>query len=95
MTESTSTGDVRGLSQIEPLELRAQVLKAYARAINFPWIVSAPLLFVAFLMCLFMKHYTLQRAAVVLDTKKGKENADVTLVNESESAEDIERKTSP
>lgn len=94
--ESTMIGDVRGLTKLEPPELREQVLKAYARAINFPWIVSAPLLFVAFILCIFMKHYTLQRAAVTLDTtKKGKDTANATLVDALEGISAKDSKALP
>ncbi|GAA5974111.1 hypothetical protein JCM11641_003442 [Rhodosporidiobolus odoratus] len=58
------TGAVEGLNNIEPPELRQQVLHAYARALNYPWIVAAPLLFVGFLLSLLIKHYSLDRSTV-------------------------------
>lgn len=57
----------------KPVEVRQQVLHAYARALSFPWIICAPLLGAAFLASLIIKHYTFKRgatAAVALATSK-------------------------
>lgn len=48
----------------QPPELRRQVLNAYARSLNFPWIICTPLLFIGFLISFLLKHYSMERAAV-------------------------------
>ncbi|GAA5873312.1 hypothetical protein JCM3774_005938 [Rhodotorula dairenensis] len=79
-TTAAAVGNVQGLTKIEPLEVRQQVLHAYARALSFPWIICAPLLGVAFLASLIIKHYTFKRgatAAVAVSSKEPKKNGDV------------------
>ncbi|GAA5826161.1 hypothetical protein JCM11251_007188 [Rhodosporidiobolus azoricus] len=68
-----ATGAVEGLTMIEPAETRQAVLHAFARALNFPWIIAAPLLFVGFLASLFIKEYSLTAREVV--RTGGKEEA--------------------
>lgn len=56
-------------------------MHAYARALSFPWIICAPLLGVAFLASLIIKHYTFKRgatvAAVTSKNKKANTSGDV------------------
>lgn len=59
------TANVAGLSTIEPVELRQQVLHAYTRSLQSIWYVGAPLSFVGFLLCCFLKHYSLDQREVV------------------------------
>lgn len=66
---------------MQPIEVRQQVLHAYARALSFPWIICAPLLGVAFLASLIIKHYTFKRGATVAAvTSKKKANKDGDVV---------------
>jgi len=65
------TSNIRGLSQIEPIELRNQVLHAYSRSISLIWLVCVPLSFVALLAALPIKSYSLQRNVI----KGGKDGA--------------------
>ncbi|GAA6030021.1 hypothetical protein JCM8097_009218 [Rhodosporidiobolus ruineniae] len=68
---TASAAAVEGLTKIQPVELRQQVLHAYTRALNFPWIIAAPLLFIGFLASLMLKHYSLDRSTVrAADVKK-------------------------
>ncbi|GJN87838.1 hypothetical protein Rhopal_000793-T1 [Rhodotorula paludigena] len=65
-----AVGAVQGLMDIEPTDVRQQVLHAYSRALNFPWIICAPLLFVGFVISwVGLKHHSLDRTTV----KAGKE----------------------
>lgn len=73
------------------------MLHAYARALSFPWIICAPLLGVAFLASLIIKHYTFKRGATVAavtskETKTNK-NGDVVettvVVDPSEEKEKV------
>ncbi|GAA6054990.1 hypothetical protein JCM3770_000481 [Rhodotorula araucariae] len=59
--EGGAASAVEGLGSIEPPELRQAVLHAYTRALNFPWIIAAPLLFVGFGASFWIKHYSLDR----------------------------------
>lgn len=43
------SNDVKGLTKIEPVELRHQVLHAYTKSVSLMWIVYTPVLFSAFL----------------------------------------------
>ncbi|KAK4056280.1 hypothetical protein OIO90_002724 [Microbotryomycetes sp. JL221] len=62
--EEMLTGQVDGLNELQPLAYRHEIQHAFSRAINTCWIVCAPLLFVGFLLCLPMKHYSLDRKVV-------------------------------
>ncbi|BGO88825.1 hypothetical protein NBRC10512_002180 [Rhodotorula toruloides] len=64
MESGAAVGAVQGLVDIQPPELRRQVLNAYARSLNFPWIICTPLLFIGFLISFLLKHYSMERAAV-------------------------------
>jgi len=63
------TSDVTGLAQIMPLEVRDQVLHAYTKSINAIWFLGAPLSFIGFILCLFLKHYALDQREVVRTAK--------------------------
>ncbi|SCZ92353.1 BZ3500_MvSof-1268-A1-R1_Chr5-2g07802 [Microbotryum saponariae] len=80
---SASQGDLSSLAFIEPPELKAQVLHAYARAINSPWIVGAPLLFISTILVCFQKHYSLERKSVSGNGKKTRIEEDAEKVAES------------
>ncbi|KAF8873113.1 MFS general substrate transporter [Infundibulicybe gibba] len=64
------TNDVRGLSQIQPLEIRDSVLHAYTRSLSLIWIVMTPLAFLGLLCVLPVRNYSLKRK-VVQKTKNG------------------------
>ncbi len=68
-TSANLTSDVTGLTQIVPLAVRAQVLHAYTRSLNAIWFLGAPLSFVGFVLCLFLKHYALDQREVVRTSK--------------------------
>ncbi|KWU45775.1 MFS general substrate transporter [Rhodotorula sp. JG-1b] len=78
---AAAVGNVQGLTKIEPIEVRQQVLHAYARALSFPWIICAPLLGVAFLASLIIKHYTFKRGATVA-AREGATDGTVTTNEE-------------
>ncbi|EJD45615.1 MFS general substrate transporter [Auricularia subglabra TFB-10046 SS5] len=56
--------DVRGLSRIEPIDLRNKVLHAYTRSVSTIWIVWTPLVFVGLLFVLPMRAYSLKRQVI-------------------------------
>jgi len=58
---SNANIDYRTLWDIEPPELRDQVLNAFARSIATIWTVIAPLLGVCLILTLFVRHYSLTR----------------------------------
>ncbi len=73
------TSNVTGLTQIMPLKVRQQGLHAYTRSINAIWYLGAPLSFVGFILCLFLKHYSLDQREVVRTANpdvKGKDEAE-------------------
>ncbi|KDE08593.1 hypothetical protein MVLG_01057 [Microbotryum lychnidis-dioicae p1A1 Lamole] len=80
---SASQGDLSSLAFIEPPELKAQVLHAYARAINSPWIVGAPLLFISTILVCFQKHYSLERKSVSGNGKKTRVDEDAEKVEKN------------
>ncbi|GAA5918773.1 hypothetical protein JCM6882_006808 [Rhodosporidiobolus microsporus] len=86
---SSATAAVEGLTKIEPAETRQQVLHAFARALNFPWIIAAPLLFVGFILSLFIKEYSLERAVV---RTGGKKEGEEKKEGEADGAEEGEEK---
>lgn len=49
------TQNVRGLKDIQPPEVRQQVLHAYTKSISTIWIVDTPMLFVGFVMGAFLR----------------------------------------
>lgn len=55
---------ISSLNQIEPIELRMQVLHAYTRSISTIWFVAAPLMGVGVILSLLLRHYTLDRTIV-------------------------------
>ncbi|GAA5850767.1 hypothetical protein JCM8547_009084 [Rhodosporidiobolus lusitaniae] len=81
---------VQGLNKLEPEALRKAVQHAYSRALNFPWIIAAPLLFVAFLVSLLIKHYSLDRSTVKAgqeDKKKEEEEGEKVEMEKREMGE--------
>ncbi|GAA6000904.1 hypothetical protein JCM10207_004712 [Rhodosporidiobolus poonsookiae] len=82
--EGAAVSAVDRLTEIEPAELRAAVLKAYARSLNFPWIVCAPLLFVGFAASFFVKHHSLNRSTVKAGEVK-KEGEEAVEAGEGET----------
>ncbi|GAA5855362.1 hypothetical protein JCM9279_001697 [Rhodotorula babjevae] len=63
--QSSAAGSVEGLTEIEPPELRQQVLHVYTRSLSYPWIIAAPLLFVGLVASVVgIKHYSMVRATV-------------------------------
>ncbi|ORY90627.1 MFS amino acid permease [Leucosporidium creatinivorum] len=71
-----TSGNVKGLVDIQPLELRQAVLHAYTRSINTIWIVATPMLFLGAVFCIFLKHYSLERNVVRADSKPKPEDAE-------------------
>ncbi|KAI0044548.1 MFS amino acid permease [Auriscalpium vulgare] len=65
---STSNGgladNIRQLKNIEPPELRQQVMHAYTKSISTIWIVDTPLIAICLFLVLFLKKYTLKRVIV-------------------------------
>ncbi|KAI0044543.1 MFS general substrate transporter [Auriscalpium vulgare] len=55
---------IRQLKNIEPPELRQQVMHAYTKSIATIWIVDTPLIIMCFFLVLFLKKYTLKRFIV-------------------------------
>jgi len=77
------TNNIQGLSHIQPVALRNEVLHAYSRSLSLIWLVCAPLSFAALIAALPIKKYTLQRN-VVRGTKEVPEidaNAEPKPVN--------------
>ncbi|KDQ18065.1 hypothetical protein BOTBODRAFT_29384 [Botryobasidium botryosum FD-172 SS1] len=64
---------VRQLAYIQPDSLRKQVIGAFSRSISKLWVVNAPMFGVCFLMVLFLKSYTLERAAARVEEKEDEE----------------------
>ncbi|KAF8306333.1 MFS general substrate transporter [Clavulina sp. PMI_390] len=58
------SNDVKGLTQIEPVELRNAILHAYTKSLSVLWIVFAPVLACAFFGSLCIRAYTLKRKIV-------------------------------
>ncbi|KAM0792824.1 hypothetical protein ACM66B_002590 [Microbotryomycetes sp. NB124-2] len=82
VNEDMLTSQVAGLDKLEPPEYRLAVQHAFTRSINTIWIIAAPILFVGFLLCLPMKHYTLDRKAVVAGKEKSNQEERVTTVHD-------------
>ncbi|KDQ16127.1 hypothetical protein BOTBODRAFT_157399 [Botryobasidium botryosum FD-172 SS1] len=61
---SQLTSNVRSLHEIPDPVIRQQVLHAFTKGISTIWIVYTPILFVAFLMVLFVRAYSLRRTVV-------------------------------
>lgn len=86
----SAVGNVNGLEQIEPPELSRRVVHAYARSLNDAWIISAPLVFVGFLVSFLLKQYSLDRKVVrapARTTHQQKEESAATKKS-TEDAED-------
>ncbi|THU98340.1 MFS amino acid permease [Dendrothele bispora CBS 962.96] len=64
------TNDLRGLVNIQPPELRQQVLHAYTKSVSLMWIVCTPVLFTGFIIVLFIRSYSLKRNAVHTEKNK-------------------------
>uniref|UniRef100_A0A0W0F594 Carboxylesterase type B domain-containing protein n=1 Tax=Moniliophthora roreri TaxID=221103 RepID=A0A0W0F594_MONRR len=82
---SQLTNELRDL----PPELRQRVLHAYTKSVSLMWIVCTPIVFVAFIMVLFLRSYSLKRAVVRTgsDEKKGS-NASPSRSSKDEKAQD-------
>ncbi|KAG8773549.1 hypothetical protein FRC12_002470 [Ceratobasidium sp. 428] len=81
--------NVHGLKNIQPEELRQQVLHAFTRSLSTIWIVMTPLLFFGTLCVLVLRSYTLVRQ-VERGEKKGAEKSKV-----DESADPAPESASP
>ncbi|PVF96646.1 MFS general substrate transporter [Serendipita vermifera] len=82
------TNNIQGLKNIQPPELRQQVLHAYTRSLALIWVVLTACTFVGLLLVLPIRSYSLQRQVVKGEKgdkagEKGKEEA------LSEAPEDI------
>ncbi|TFK50442.1 MFS general substrate transporter [Heliocybe sulcata] len=55
------TNDVRGLKNIQPAQLRMEVLGAYSRSLSLIWVVMTPIVFVGLLFVLPIRTYSLKR----------------------------------
>jgi len=58
------TNNVASLHQIQPVEVREQVLHAYTRSLATIWIVLVPLAFVGLIFIFTIKEYSLKRTVV-------------------------------
>ncbi|THU98311.1 MFS general substrate transporter [Dendrothele bispora CBS 962.96] len=67
---SELTNDLRGLVNIQPPELRQQVLHAYTKSVSLMWIVCTPVLFTGFIIVLFIRSYSLKRNVVHTENNK-------------------------
>ncbi|KAF8608521.1 MFS general substrate transporter [Ceratobasidium sp. AG-I] len=72
--------NVHGLKDIQPEELRQQVLHAFTRSLSTIWIVLTPILFVGTLCAFFIRSYTLVRQ-IERGQKKGTEAEVVAEIN--------------
>ncbi|KAK4049440.1 hypothetical protein OIV83_004173 [Microbotryomycetes sp. JL201] len=88
VSEGMLTGQVAGLDKIEPVEYRLSVQHAFTRSISTIWVVAAPILFVGFLLCFPMKHYSLERKAVVAGKEKQLVTDDTKVENGNKSPAD-------
>ncbi|KAL0064722.1 hypothetical protein AAF712_008268 [Marasmius tenuissimus] len=55
------TNQLRDLVNIQPPELKQQVLHAYTTSVSLMWIVCTPILFATFVISLFLRQYSLKR----------------------------------
>ncbi|ESK84655.1 membrane transporter [Moniliophthora roreri MCA 2997] len=86
---SQLTNELRDLVFIEPPELRQRVLHAYTKSVSLMWIVCTPIVFVAFIMVLFLRSYSLKRAVVRTGSDEKKEsNASPSRSSKDEKAQD-------
>ncbi|KAG8698490.1 hypothetical protein FRC08_005882 [Ceratobasidium sp. 394] len=85
--------NIHELKNIQPEELRQQVLHAFTRSLSTIWIVMTPLLFVGTVCILVLRSYTLVRQ-VERGQKKGAEKAE-TSGEPDESAEPVPESASP
>ncbi|EIW79090.1 MFS general substrate transporter [Coniophora puteana RWD-64-598 SS2] len=60
-TGYADTNNLAGLVQIQPPEVRQQVLHAYTRSVSTIWLVFTPLVGVGFLFSLLIRKYSMQR----------------------------------
>jgi len=58
------SGDILDLVNIQPSELREQVIHAYARSVSSIWLVFTPLCFISMLCIFFMRPYSLERTII-------------------------------
>ncbi|QRV79122.1 major facilitator superfamily transporter [Ceratobasidium sp. AG-Ba] len=85
--------NVHGLKDIQPEELRQQVMHAFTRSLSTIWIVMTPILFFGTLCVLLLRSYTLVRQ-VERGQKKGAEK-EGTEGNTDESTEPVPDSVSP
>ncbi|GAA5957862.1 hypothetical protein JCM21900_001290 [Sporobolomyces salmonicolor] len=89
---TAAVGNTSGLTKIMPESVRKEVLHAYTRALSFPWIICAPLLFVGFLVSFLLKHYSLDRTTIKAgDVKKETEQGETeaSVEKEAEAKEEL------
>lgn len=91
-TSTNLTSDVTGLSQILPLAVRQQVLHAYTRSLNSIWFLGAPLSFIGFVLCCFLKHYALDQREVIRKAKPGETVEDERASEEGVRLEGVHEK---
>lgn len=60
--------EVRRLGSIQDPAIRHAVIYVFTRAISTIWLVATAMLSLGFILVLFMKHYTLQRATISADS---------------------------
>jgi len=58
------TNNVAGLSHIEPLAVRNQVLHAYTESLATIWVVCTPMVFLGFVCTLCIRSYSLKRTLI-------------------------------
>ncbi|TDL18128.1 MFS general substrate transporter [Rickenella mellea] len=58
------TNNISGLSSIQPIELRSQVLHTYSKSIATIWIAMVPLAFPSILFSLTLRAYSLKRQTI-------------------------------
>ncbi|KAF8306334.1 MFS general substrate transporter, partial [Clavulina sp. PMI_390] len=72
------SNNVKGLTQIEPVELRNAILHAYTKSLSVIWIVLTSTLVCAFFGSLCIREYTLNRT--VIRDEKRKSAAEATIM---------------
>ncbi|GAA5863355.1 hypothetical protein JCM1840_007499 [Sporobolomyces johnsonii] len=84
---TAAVGNTAGLTKIMPASVREEVLHAYTRALSFPWIICAPLLFVGFLVSFLLKQYSLERTTVKAEDVEKKTEQGETETGAEKKAE--------
>ncbi|GAA5886236.1 hypothetical protein JCM5296_003531 [Sporobolomyces johnsonii] len=89
---TAAVGNTAGLTKIMPASVREEVLHAYTRALSFPWIICAPLLFVGFLVSFLLKQYSLERTTVKagdVEKKTGQGEAEADAEKKAEAKDGL------